>query len=69
MKKNEHYFPTMEFVKDKGDQVDKSEDGVLVNGWIRRGFGEGVAEGVGGVVGAGEVAGEGVGGAEGDGEM
>lgn len=64
MKKNEHYFPTMEFVKDKGN---KDEDEVVVNGWIRRGFGEGIGEGVGGVVGAGEVAGEGVGSAEDDG--
>ncbi len=54
MKKNEHYFPTMEFVKEKG-----TTEGFSANGWIRRGFGEGegdgVGEGVGGVVGAGEV--------------
>lgn len=55
MKKNEHYFPTMEFFKVK---CNEGRDG-SANGWIRRGFGEGegdgVGEGVGGVVGAGEV--------------
>lgn len=55
MKKNEHYFPTMEFVKVKGNEGREGS----ANGWIRRGFGEGegdgVGEGVGGVVGAGEV--------------
>lgn len=58
MKKNEHYFPTMEFVK---VQCNEGSD-ESANGWIRRGFGEGegegVGEGVGGVVGAGEVGNE-----------
>lgn len=61
MKKNEHYFPTMEFVKvkDNGGGNDGS-----ANGWVRRGFGEGegdgVGEGVGGVVGTVEVENESV---------
>lgn len=63
MKKNEHYFPTMEFVKEKVGS------GLVANGWVRRGFGEeGVGEGVGGVVGAGEVGSEGIT-AGGDGDM
>ena len=58
MKKNEHYFPTMEYVKDSRE----------ANGWRVRSWGEkgGVQDAAGGVMDEGTAAGDGNGGGDGD---
>lgn len=58
MKKNEHYFPTVEYVKDSRE----------ANGWRVRSWGEkgGVQDAAGGVMDEGTAAGDGNGGGDGD---
>lgn len=61
MKKNEHYFPTVEYVKDSRE----------ANGWRVRSWGEkgGVQDVAGGVMDEGTAAGDGNGGTDGDVEV